>query len=108
VIVLGSMCSETKLGHVEHAGKVEHFRYQTAVCDHGQVSRSPDRPAERVERDLRTRIAAGEWESGQQLPTVIQLAEHYEVSRGTVAKVIKRLADDGLVRTVRAWGTFKT
>lgn len=83
------------------------LRDPTAVCDHGQV-RSPDRPAERVERALRERIAAGEWKSGQQLPTVIQLAEQYGVSRGTVATVIKRLADDGLVRTVRAWGTFKT
>jgi biotin operon repressor len=107
VILLGSLCSETKLGHVEHAGKVEHFRWLAAVCDHGQV-RSPDRPAERVERALRERIASGEWQSGQQLPTVIQLAEQYGASRGTVATVIKRLADDGLVRTVRAWGTFKT
>lgn len=95
------------LGYAEHAGKVEHCRRLAATCDHGRV-RSADRPAERLERALKERIAAGEWPSGAQLPTVIQLSEEYGVSRGTVATVIKRLADDGLVRTVRAWGTFRT
>jgi DNA-binding GntR family transcriptional regulator len=37
-----------------------------------------------------------------------ELASEYEVSRGTVAAVVRKLADDGLVRTVRAWGTFRT
>jgi DNA-binding GntR family transcriptional regulator len=57
---------------------------------------------------MRRRLAAGEWASGDQLPTVTDLATHYRVSRGTVATVLQRLAADNLVRTVRAWGTFKT
>jgi len=69
--------------------------------------RSPERPAERVESDLRARIAAGEWSSGEQLPTVRELAETYGVARQTVARVLRRLADDGLIFTRRAWGTFR-
>jgi len=35
------------------------------------------------------------------------LAEHYQVSRSTVAKALRRLADDGLVEIVPQWGTFR-
>jgi len=96
-----------KVGHTERDGKIERYAHTKAVCDH-EWMRDPVRPAERVERALRARIAAGEWARDEQLPTVAELAAEYRVSRGTVAAVIKRLADDGLVRTVRAWGTFRT
>jgi DNA-binding GntR family transcriptional regulator len=56
---------------------------------------------------MRRRIAAGEWKSGDQLPAVPALAEHYHVARATIARVMARLADDGLVRIVRGWGTFR-
>jgi DNA-binding GntR family transcriptional regulator len=36
------------------------------------------------------------------------LAVHYGVSRSTVAKALKRMADDGLVEIVPQWGTFRT
>lgn len=70
--------------------------------------RPEERPAERVERDLRARLDSGEWASGDQLPTVAALAQEYGVSQGTVARVVARLAEAGHVRTVRAWGIFKT
>jgi DNA-binding GntR family transcriptional regulator len=76
-------------------------------CDHEGVQRGPERPGERVEADLRRRIDAGEWRSGQMLPTVAQLAEHYRVSPGVIQRVERRLADDGLVRVVPRWGTFR-
>ena len=60
-----------------------------------------------MERDLRQRISAGEWRSGQALPAVAALAEHYRVSTGVVARVLKRLEADGLVRVVPRWGTFR-
>lgn len=41
------------------------------------------------------------------LPTVAQLCEHYQVSTGVIQRVLKRLADDGLVRVVARWGTFR-
>lgn len=77
------------------------------ASDHGGVNRTPERPGERVDADLRQRIASGEWEPDQALPTVATLAKHYEVSSGVVHRVLRRLADDGLVRIVPRWGTFR-
>jgi DNA-binding GntR family transcriptional regulator len=71
------------------------------------VARQPERPSERIEADMRQRIASGEWQSGDQLPSVAALAEHYGVAGGTVARVLRKLADDGLVRVVPGWGTFR-
>ena len=56
---------------------------------------------------MRARIAAGEWASGQRLPAVAELAEHYRVARGTVAAALRRIAADGLIEVVPAWGTFR-
>jgi DNA-binding GntR family transcriptional regulator len=64
-------------------------------------------PSRRVEADLRRRLDAGEWASGEALPAIASLAEHYGVSRATVAKALKRLAQDGLVEVVPQWGTFR-
>lgn len=70
--------------------------------------RTPDLPRDRVEADLRRRIAAGEWRHGQALPSVPALAEHYGVARATVSRAVRALADEGLVRVVPRWGTFRT
>jgi DNA-binding GntR family transcriptional regulator len=61
-----------------------------------------------VEAALRERIAAGEWASGQALPSIAALAGQYATSRASVAKALRRLADDGLVEVVPQWGTFRT
>jgi GntR family transcriptional regulator len=60
-----------------------------------------------VAADLRRRIAAGEWEVDEALPTTATLAEHYHVSQATVTRVLRTLAAEGLVRTVPRWGTFR-
>ena len=65
-------------------------------------------PSQRVEQDLRARLAASEWQPGQQLPTTRELASHYGVSGRTVSKVLARLAGDGLVVVVANWGTFRS
>jgi DNA-binding GntR family transcriptional regulator len=44
----------------------------------------------------------------QVLLAVAALAEHYGVSRASVSKALRRLADDGLVEIVPAWGTFRS
>ena len=75
--------------------------------NHDHVPRTPERPSERVEADLRRRTEAGEWASGEALPTVAALAGQYGVARGTVARALRALADDGLVRIVPRWGTFR-
>jgi GntR family transcriptional regulator len=72
----------------------------------------PDRPAElpskHVADSMRQRIEAGEWQPGQQLPPVRQLAEHYGVARRTVTRAMKALEDEGLVRVTPGWGTHRT
>jgi len=72
------------------------------------VPREREMPSRRVEADLRRRIEAEEWASGQALPSIASLADHYGVSRATVAKALRRMADDGLVEIVPQWGTFRT
>jgi len=72
------------------------------------VPRSPELPSARVEADLRRRLVGGEWSSGDALPTVAELAEHYGVARGTVARALRVLAGEDLVRIVARWGTFRT
>ena len=68
----------------------------------------PELPSARVEADLRHRLASGEWETDQALPSVASLAEHYHVSRATVSRALQALERDGLVRIVPRWGTFKS
>ncbi len=84
-------------------------RWRKAVTsgnDQG-VPRGPERPYEIVAADLRRRIATGEWQSGEALPTVAALAEHYGVSKATVTRTLRTLAGEGLVRVVPRWGTFR-
>jgi len=76
-------------------------------CDHEGVQRGPERPGEVVEADLRRRIDSGEWETGQALPSVAQLAEDYGVSPGVIQRVHRRLEAAGLVRIVARWGVFR-
>lgn len=57
---------------------------------------------------FRHRIDTGEWEVGVQIPTVIELAQSYEVARETVRQALSLLVDDGLIRRYRAKGTFVT
>ena len=71
------------------------------------VPREREMPSRRVEADLRRRMEADEWASGQALPSIASLAAQYGVSRATVAKALRRMADDGLVEVVPQWGTFR-
>lgn len=75
---------------------------------HDHVGRPEERPGITIERDLRRRLESGEWKPGEQLPAVADLAAHYSVATGTIGRVLRKLADDGLVRLVARWGTFKT
>ena len=80
-----------------------------AVCDHQSVP--PDRPAvppsQRVLADMRARIEAGEWQTGDHMPSARDLAGYYRVSTRTVAKVYQALAAEGLVVVTPSWGTHR-
>jgi len=83
------------------------WRGGSAVHDDHDVPRGPERPSETVATSLRQRIAAGEWASGDALPTVTVLSAHYGVARATVVRALRMLEADGLVRIVPRWGTFR-
>ncbi|WP_404713778.1 GntR family transcriptional regulator [Sphingomonas sp. MMS24-J13] len=57
---------------------------------------------------FRRHIETGAWEVGSQIPTVVELAQSYNVARETVRQALGMLADDGLIRRHRAKGTFVT
>jgi DNA-binding GntR family transcriptional regulator len=44
--------------------------------------------------------------SGDQVPTANDLAETYEVSRGTALRALRVLRDEGLTEVTQGWGSF--
>lgn len=56
--------------------------------------------------DLRNRIESGELGPGEQLPTELDLREHYQASRNTIRDAIKRLIQTGFIETRPGQGTF--
>lgn len=71
-------------------------------------SKQPELPRVRVERVLRERIADGTYPADSQLPPMDDIAAELEVSRGTVAAVLRKLAaeDPPLVRVIPGYGSF--
>jgi GntR family transcriptional regulator len=59
-----------------------------------------------LERGIRSAIASGRLNEGDQLPTVRQLAVELRVNANTVAKVYAFLERSGILETRRGVGTF--
>jgi len=59
-----------------------------------------------IAEDLREQVESGRLQPGQQLPTELELREHYDASRNTVRDAIKSLTTLGLVETRPGQGTF--
>jgi DNA-binding GntR family transcriptional regulator len=60
-----------------------------------------------IAADLRTRIAAGEFAPGDQLPPITALMAHYKVpGLNTIRQAQQLLVDDGLVETRQGVGSF--
>jgi len=59
-----------------------------------------------LDRGIRLAIATGKLKTGDQLPTVRQLAVDLRVNANTVAKVYLALERDGVLATKRGVGTF--
>jgi GntR family transcriptional regulator len=59
-----------------------------------------------LEREIRVAIATGRLQSGDQLPTVRQMAVDLRVNANTVAKVYLTLEREGVLVTRRGVGTF--
>lgn len=61
-----------------------------------------------VAMSIEQRIASGEWPVGTKLPSELDLAEYYEVSRVTIRQSLTELEKDGIVSRERPQGTFVT
>ncbi|MEV7085811.1 FCD domain-containing protein [Streptomyces sp. NPDC093085] len=61
-----------------------------------------------IAKQLRGAILAGQWEPGDRLPTELELAAAFDVSRGTAREALKLLYASGLTTSVRgsAGGTY--
>ncbi|MDH5493613.1 MAG: GntR family transcriptional regulator [Myxococcales bacterium] len=64
-----------------------------------------DRKADRVARDLLSRVVSGELSVGTLLPKELELAAEYGVNRGVVREAIKLLEVHRLVRPIKRRGT---
>ncbi|MFC7763541.1 winged helix-turn-helix domain-containing protein [Catellatospora bangladeshensis] len=59
-----------------------------------------------IAADITARIESGEYQPGQQLPTIAKLAELYSVSDGTISRVMIVLRTRGTVIGVPGRGVF--
>lgn len=59
-----------------------------------------------VADDIAARIASGELSKGTRLRAERELAEHYEVSYGTLRHAMAVLRERGLISTIHGRGTF--
>jgi GntR family transcriptional regulator len=55
---------------------------------------------------LRAQIESGELEVGRPIPSLVTLVQRYGVARGTAAKAVGVLVDEGRVRIVPGRGAF--
>jgi len=69
-------------------------------------ARDPTPIYAQLDRALRAAIAAGRLHTGDQLPTVRQLAVDLRVNANTVARVYAELERDGVLETRRGVGSF--
>ena len=59
-----------------------------------------------LENVLREKITSGAFESGERMPTEIELIEQYGVSRITVRQALQSLSDEGLIERKQGRGTL--
>jgi DNA-binding GntR family transcriptional regulator len=59
---------------------------------------SSDVPApEQIADVLRTEVASGRWPVGGTLPSLVELCERFDVSRGTVSRALRTLRDEKII-----------
>jgi GntR family transcriptional regulator len=55
---------------------------------------------------LRKQIESGELAPGARIPSIVSLAQEYELAPVTVRKAITQLQREGLVVSQTGWGTY--
>lgn len=66
----------------------------------------PPKKSTIVAESLRSAILAGRYRDGELLPGEQDLAQRYDVSRGTIRKVLAQLAEESLINTRTGVGSF--
>ncbi|GAB3629695.1 histidine utilization repressor [Pandoraea terrae] len=61
---------------------------------------------EQVKAHIRARVADGTWQPGDRIPSELALVDTLGVSRMTVNRAVRELADEGLLTRVPTVGTF--
>ena len=67
---------------------------------------SPIPPWQQLADLLRGRIESGEYAPGDRIPSVVSLAQEYDLAAGTVRKALSALQREGMVVSRVGWGTF--
>jgi DNA-binding GntR family transcriptional regulator len=71
------------------------------------INRSSSTPPwEQLAGILRGRIEGGELRPGDRIPSVVSLAQEYDLAPGTVRKALTQLQREGLIESRVGWGTF--
>lgn len=63
-------------------------------------------PSQQLAAILREQIRSGQLPRGSRLPSIVNLADEHDISTSTVQKAMRILRTEGLIKTVRAYGTF--
>jgi|HubBroStandDraft_4_1064222.scaffolds.fasta_scaffold445944_2 GntR family transcriptional regulator len=82
------------------------YRLMASVSAVRVDQRDPTPLHQQLAAILRAQIEAGDYDETGMLPSEGQLQQEHEVSRGTVRRALATLADEGLVFTIAARGTF--
>jgi GntR family transcriptional regulator len=70
---------------------------------------SPSNPLyKEVKNRLMRGLVAGQWKPGEAIPSEWQLAEHYDVSVGTIRRAVDELVAEKIVQRRQGSGTFVT
>jgi hypothetical protein len=91
--------------HLVLSGLMTHLDDHAQPADRWQASGVPELPSERAERELRAVVAAAEPDSW--LPSLAELSERLSLSKTVLARAMRKLADEGLVRTRQGYGSYK-
>jgi len=59
-----------------------------------------------ISDEIKSKISASLWTAGQQIPSEIELANHFSASRMTARKAVDELVNSGLLERVPSVGTF--
>src|SRR5689334_5554426 len=73
---------------------------------HDRLSRSGVSRYIQLATLFRRRVASGEWQLGEQIPTIDQLVAECGVARATIRQALGLLEEEKLIERYRAKGTF--